>query len=115
VLTSFIIYGALRRGEALMKNRYGPSELTATGSLKEWEGFSEAHKIDVETLLINGRYDEAQDICIEPWFHEIPKVKWIQLEKSSHMGHLEQPERYLRVIAAFLGSEKALGEVAHTA
>ncbi|KAF2653599.1 prolyl aminopeptidase [Lophiostoma macrostomum CBS 122681] len=94
---------------------YGPSELTVTGNLKEWEGFSQAHKIDVETLLINGRYDEVQDISVAPWFHAIPKVKWIQLEKSSHMGHLEQPERYMRVIAAFLGSEKALQEVAHAA
>lgn len=70
-----------------------------------------AHKINVETLLINGRYDEVQDIAVSPWFREIPKVKWIQLEKSSHMGHWEERERYMQICGAFLGSEKAELEV----
>lgn len=90
--------------------RYGPSELFVTGSLKDWEGYSVAHKIDAETLLINGRYDEVQDVAIAPWFHRIRKVKWVQLEKSSHMGHFEERDRYMQLVGAFLENDEALAE-----
>ena len=98
--------GMLEEDPTVYRTMWGPSELTPTGNLREYECFSTAHKIDVETLLINGRYDEVQDVSVEPFFHEIPKVRWVVLEKSSHMGHLEEPERYVQVIAQFLGYGK---------
>jgi pimeloyl-ACP methyl ester carboxylesterase len=85
--------------------RYGPSELFPTGVLKAWEGYSTAHKIEAETLLINGRYDEVQDVGIVPWFERIRKVKWVQLEKSSHMGQFEERERYMQFVSGFLQME----------
>ncbi|KAF2178045.1 proline-specific peptidase [Zopfia rhizophila CBS 207.26] len=81
---------------------YGPSELTANGTLKHWEGWNEAHAIGVETLLISARYDEVQEITVLPWFRKIPKVKWIQLENSSHMCHFEERERYMKIVGPFL-------------
>jgi L-proline amide hydrolase len=108
-----IALGHLEDDPTVYGTLYGPSELDPTGPLKDWEGHSTAHKIDVETLLINGRYDEVQDVTVEPWFHKIPKVKWIQLEKSSHMGHFEERERYMHFVAVFLGSEKALNQADH--
>lgn len=91
--------------------RLGPSEILCVGSLKEWEGYSTAHLIDSEVLLINGRYDEVQDLAVAPWFHAIKKVKWLHLEKSSHMGHFEERERHMQQVGAFLGSDKALLEM----
>jgi pimeloyl-ACP methyl ester carboxylesterase len=70
--------------------------------LKDWEGYSTAHKIEAETLLINGRYDEVQDVAVSPWFKRINKVKWVQLEKSSHMGQFEERERYMQSLSEFL-------------
>jgi pimeloyl-ACP methyl ester carboxylesterase len=86
--------------------RYGPSELTANGVLKDWEGISTAHNINVPTLLINGSFDEVQDLSVEPWFNQIPKVRWVTLKESSHMGHLEERERFMDLIGVFLGVEK---------
>ncbi|KAL9623738.1 MAG: hypothetical protein Q9160_001968 [Pyrenula sp. 1 TL-2023] len=105
--------GHLEEDPTVYTTMYGPSELKSTGNLKDWEGWSEAHKINVPTLLINGRYDEVQDIAVAPWFKHIPKVKWIQLEKSSHMGHFEERPRYMQFVGAFLGSHKAEAEVDH--
>ncbi|KAL9067794.1 MAG: hypothetical protein Q9157_006691 [Trypethelium eluteriae] len=105
--------GHLAEDPTVYQTMYGPSELSSTGNLKEWEGWSQAHKINVPTLLINGRYDEVQDIAVAPWFMNIPRVKWIQLEKSSHMGHLEERSRYMQFVGAFLGSKKAELEVDH--
>ena len=62
----------------------------------------EIHKINVSTLLINGRYDEVQDLAVMPFFERISKVKWITLENSSHMGHFEERGRYMEIMGAFL-------------
>ncbi|KAI1823341.1 Alpha/Beta hydrolase protein [Xylaria intraflava] len=80
----------------------GPSEFVITGSFKDWEGWKFAHKIEVETFLLNGRYDEATDQSIKPWFTHIPKVRWVTLENSSHMSHFEERERYMELVGEFL-------------
>ncbi|RWA06158.1 hypothetical protein EKO27_g8945 [Xylaria grammica] len=80
----------------------GPSEFVIIGSFKDWEGWHDAHKIGVETLLLNGRYDEATDQCIKPWFTHIPKVRWVTLENSSHMAHFEERDRYIQLVGEFL-------------
>ncbi|KAI0180595.1 Alpha/Beta hydrolase protein [Hypoxylon sp. FL1284] len=70
----------------------GPSEFTIVGCFKDWEPWKEAHNIEVETLLLNGEHDEVTDLCVEPWFRSISKVKWVTLSNASHMTHLERPE-----------------------
>ncbi|TRX96934.1 hypothetical protein FHL15_002240 [Xylaria flabelliformis] len=80
----------------------GPSEFVIIGSFKDWEGWRDAHKIEVETLLLNGKYDEATDQCIKPWFTHIPKVRWVTLENSSHMAHFEERDRYIQLVGDFL-------------
>ncbi|ORY01578.1 Alpha/Beta hydrolase protein [Clohesyomyces aquaticus] len=83
----------------------GPSEFIITGSLKTWEGISKAHNISVPTLLTNGRFDSVQDSSMYPWFNEISKVKWVAFEKSSHMAHWEERDRYMEVVGQFLAGQ----------
>ncbi|KAJ4471413.1 proline iminopeptidase [Lentinula aciculospora] len=80
----------------------GPSEFYTTGSLLDWTVIEDAHKINVPTLITNGRLDEAQDEVVVPFFREIPRVKWVRFEKSSHMPHFEERERYMEEVRAFL-------------
>lgn len=75
--------------------RFGPSELVATGSLRDWSVISDLGKIKSKTLLINGRYDSTADIAVQPFFDDIANAKWIKLENSSHMGHFEEQGRYI--------------------
>jgi hypothetical protein len=72
------------------------------GSFKDWEIWQDAHNIEAETLILNGKYDEATDLCMEPWSRTIPKVEWLTLENSSHMGHWEERERYMEICGSFL-------------
>ena len=72
------------------------------GSLKGWEGWKQGHNIKVETLLLNGRYDEVTDACMEPWFRTIPRVRWVTLENSSHMAHFEDRDRFMQVCGTFI-------------
>ncbi|KAL8786253.1 MAG: hypothetical protein Q9195_008277 [Heterodermia aff. obscurata] len=97
-----IALGHLKEDPTVYQTMYGPSELVASGSLKEWTAIEDIHKIEASTLLINGRYDEVQDLAVAPFFEKLNKVKWITLEKSSHMGHFEERERYMEVLKDFL-------------
>ena len=82
--------------------RNGPSEFFITGMLKTWSIVDEVYKINVRTLLINGKYDEAQDSVMEPFFRSIEKVKWVRFGESSHLPQLEEPEEFLKVVSSFL-------------
>ncbi|OCL06054.1 proline iminopeptidase [Glonium stellatum] len=80
----------------------GPSEFYVTGSLKDWAIVERLHKINAPTLLINGRYDEATDEVVEPYFEKVGKAKWVTFTESSHMPHLEERDRFIDVISRFL-------------
>ena len=87
----------------------GPSEFHVTGSLRDWSVIDGLADIDVPTLLISGRHDEATPAVVQPYADRIPDVHWEIFEQSSHLPHLEEPERFLQVLARFLGNLDAGG------
>ncbi len=54
------------------------------------------------TLLLNGKYDEAQDSAMLPFMTHIPNVKWVQFAESSHMAQLEERTRFMKIIGTWL-------------
>jgi proline-specific peptidase len=80
----------------------GPSEFYVVGTLKSWDISERLLKIKVPVLLINGRYDEAQDEVVQPLFDGIEHAKWVQFSDSAHMPHFEERERYMQVVDSFL-------------
>jgi L-proline amide hydrolase len=85
----------------------GPSEFHCVGSLKEWDITDRLHEIDVPTLLISGRYDEATPHIVEQIDQRIPNSRWVLLEESSHTPHLEEPERFRAAVEGFLAEVDA--------
>ncbi|KAJ7463275.1 proline iminopeptidase [Mycena latifolia] len=63
--------------------------------LKDWTIVDRLHEISVPYLVINGKYDLAQDFVI-------PKVKWIRYENASHLPMWEERERYIQDVKKFL-------------
>lgn len=86
----------------LKETRNRPYLFKRTGTLQNWSIENDIHKIIVPTLLINGKYDGAQDSAMEPFFNLIDKVKWVRFGESSHMPHLEEPDEFLQVVGGFL-------------
>ncbi|EIN12922.1 proline-specific peptidase [Punctularia strigosozonata HHB-11173 SS5] len=80
----------------------GPSEFEITGTIKDWTIVDEARNINAPTLLINGRYDSAQDNVVEGYFGSIPHIRWYTFAESSHMPQLEERERFMRLVSRFL-------------
>jgi pimeloyl-ACP methyl ester carboxylesterase len=78
--------------------RWGGDQLKPTGGLKDWTIMEDIEQIKVETLLLLGRYDQVQDVAVTPYFERLPRVKWVTLENSSHLGFLEERERYMEVL-----------------
>ncbi|MFI6644813.1 proline iminopeptidase-family hydrolase [Streptomyces sp. NPDC050504] len=80
----------------------GPNEFHVIGSLKDWSVEDVLPRIDVPTLLLSGRHDEATPATVQPYFDGIATVRWEIFEESSHMPHLEEPERFLSILTEFL-------------
>jgi L-proline amide hydrolase len=102
---------AMDKGRApdVYRAMQGPNEWTTTGALKGWDTRDRLHEIDVPTLVVRGAYD----MCTEPIAAElvggITGAREVVFEASSHTPVLEESERYLDVVGAFLREVDALG------
>ena len=77
---------------------WGPNEFNVTGSLRAWSVVDRLGEIEVPTLILSGRYDESTPVLNETLHNGIHGSEWVLFENSSHMPHLEEPERYLNVL-----------------
>ena len=80
----------------------GPSEFHVVGSIKDWQAKDRLPSIDVPTLLVSGRYDEATPALQETLRDGIRGAEWVLLDESSHTPHLEERERYMQVVGDWL-------------
>ncbi|KAH7102834.1 proline-specific peptidase [Auriculariales sp. MPI-PUGE-AT-0066] len=80
----------------------GPNEFSISGPLKTWDGSSFAKKVNVPTLLTNGKYDEGQDSAIAPYTTWIKNVQWTHFQNSSHMAFWEERSLYISTVKKFL-------------
>ncbi|KAI0719392.1 proline-specific peptidase [Cerioporus squamosus] len=72
--------------------------------LTGWNIEGRLHEINVPTLVLNGRYDIAQDYVTRAYAEKIPGAKFITFEESSHTPFFEEREKYIQTVAEFLGA-----------
>jgi len=82
----------------------GPSEFHVIGTLRDWSVVECLGDIDVPTLIVSGRHDEATAAAVRPFHDLIPGARWEIFEESSHVPNLEEPERFHAVLVEFLES-----------
>jgi L-proline amide hydrolase len=80
----------------------GPSEFHVVGTLKHWDVRHRLPEINAPTLVTSGRYDEATPIIAETVKNGVRGAEWVLFEESSHMAHVEEAERYMQVLGAFI-------------
>ncbi len=80
----------------------GPAEFHVTGSLRNWSIVDRLPAITAPTLVISGRHDEATPTTVRPFVEQIRDSRWVLFEESSHMPHIEEPERFRSVVTEFL-------------
>ena len=97
-------FAALEEDPTVYFTMNGPSEFHVVGTLKHWTIVDRLHLIQAPSLLISGKYDEATPACVQPFADRIKNVRWATFENSSHMPHVEETERYLKVVGDFLAA-----------
>ncbi|PYC66955.1 alpha/beta hydrolase [Micromonospora arborensis] len=80
----------------------GPSEFHVVGTLRDWSVVDCLAGITAPTLVLSGRHDEATPATLQPFLDHIPDSRWVVFEESSHLPHLEEPERFTAVLRGFL-------------
>jgi L-proline amide hydrolase len=90
------------RNPTVYNTMNGPNEFFVIGSLKNWNIIDKVRAIDVPTLLISGRYDEATPAVVKPFADNIKGARWVIMEKSSHMPHVEETGKCIKAVAEFL-------------
>ena len=91
---------------------WGPSEFFCTGSLREWDVTTRLGEIDEPTLIVSGRYDESTPLVSRTINQGINGSEWEMLENSSHVPHVEEPERFLEVVGGWLERQERQGKQA---
>ncbi|HET6735320.1 proline iminopeptidase-family hydrolase [Mycobacterium sp.] len=93
----------------------GPNEFYVLGTLREWSIIDRLHLVTAPTLVIAGEFDEATPATWQPYVEHIRNAESHVFPDTSHCTHLEKPEEFRAVIAAFLSSHDADHELADTA
>jgi L-proline amide hydrolase len=92
----------LEQDPTVYRTMNGPSEFHIIGSCKDWQVKDRLREIRVPTLLVSGRYDEATPALQQVLLDGIADSEWVCFEESSHMPHVEERERYMRVVGDWL-------------
>lgn len=85
-------------------NMNGPTEFHVIGTMKDWTIEDRLPLINVPTLLISGKYDEATPEVVRPFVEKVPGIRWVLFENSSHMPHVEEQAECLATVSTFLKS-----------
>jgi L-proline amide hydrolase len=80
----------------------GPTEFTVIGTIKDFDITDRLGEIEVPVLLVSGEHDEVRPSVVADMHERLRDSEWALFEDSSHMPHLEEHERFLEVVEAFL-------------
>ncbi|MGC8481041.1 MAG: proline iminopeptidase-family hydrolase [Acidimicrobiales bacterium] len=80
----------------------GPSEFHVIGTAKDWSAVDRLHLINVPTLVVCGRFDEAAPSIQGHLTDGITDARLVIFEQSSHMPFWEERELYMHEIEGFL-------------
>lgn len=81
---------------------WGPSETHPTGVLAGWDVTARLGEIHVPALVLCGRHDEATPLQAATIAQALPDAELVIFEESAHMAPVEETERYLATVRAFL-------------
>lgn len=95
-------FAIMDEDNTVYRNMNGPTEFHVIGTMKDWTIEGRLHNVAAPTLLISGRYDEATPLVVKPFVDEIPDIRWVVFEESSHMPHVEEKALCLKTVSDFL-------------
>ena len=95
-------FAAMESDPTVYATMNGPTEFTVVGTIASFDITDRLGEIDVPVLLVSGEHDEVRPSVVASMHERLRDSEWVLFEDSSHMPHLEEPERFLSVVSAFL-------------
>jgi pimeloyl-ACP methyl ester carboxylesterase len=95
------------RGAAVYEAMWGPNEWTVAGALRGWDVRPRLRELTMPTLVLRGAHDLSTAAVSRTLVEGIPQSREVVFEHSSHTPVLEETERYLAVVRAFLADAEA--------
>jgi L-proline amide hydrolase len=95
-------FAAMESDPTVYATMNGPTEFTVVGTIASFDITDRLAEIDVPVLLVSGEHDEVRPSVVAAAHERLRDSEWVLFEDSSHMPHLEEPERFLSVVSAFL-------------
>jgi len=90
------------RGDLVYNYMWGPSEFTATGTLKQFDATEWLRSLKVPTLFVTGEFDEATPASTEMFSRLVPGAEFKIIPNSGHSTENDNPDALLRTVRDFL-------------
>lgn len=101
-LTTDLDTFAAPRNAFIYNYMWGPTEFTATGTLKTYDNLESLKKVKVPTLFITGEFDEARPSTVAYFQSLIPGSKLQIISGSGHGTMHDNREENMEAIGSFL-------------
>ena len=85
----------------------GPTEFTVVGTIRDFDITDRLPEIEVPVLLVSGEHDEVRPHLTAAMHERLRRGERVVFEDSSHMPHIEEPDRFLAVVRDFLERSEA--------
>ncbi len=95
-------FDAMESDPTVYATMNGPTEFTVVGTIKDFDITERLPEVEVPVLLASGAYDEVRPKVVADMDARLPNSEHVIFEHSSHMPHVEERERFLRVVEEFL-------------
>jgi proline iminopeptidase len=89
-------------GDLEYQYMWGPSEFTATGTLKRFDAIEWIRNLKVPSLFVTGEFDEATPASTEMFSKMVTGAEFAVIPNSGHATENDNPEALLRVVREFL-------------
>lgn len=93
---------AKSNGDLVYQYMWGPSEFTATGTLKRFDAVEWIRGLKVPTLFVAGEFDEATPASTEMFSKMVTGAEFKVIPNSGHVTENDNPEALLSVVREFL-------------
>jgi proline iminopeptidase len=89
------------RNNFIYNYMWGPTEFTATGTLKNYDRLESLKQLEIPTLFVTGEFDEARPQTVEGFHEQVKNSEFSVIKGAGHATMHDNREQNMRVIRDF--------------
>ncbi len=99
----------VKGNDTVYRYMWGPTEFTATGTLKSYDRSREIAKLHGPVLFMTGEYDEARPVTLKTFVDKVKGAQFVVVPNAGHAIWNDNPEFAIPKLRAFLREVDAKG------